>query len=691
MPKTNSFPIGKIIIVLFFVILAGGAGLLLQILHQLPDIDTLTSYIPSETTMIFSADGKVLARLHREENRQVVPLSQISEYMQKTVIAVEDPRFYRHHGFDLSGIMRAAVKNIMYGKIVEGGSTITQQLARNLFLTRKKRITRKLAEVILAMQIERRYTKEEILEMYLNQVYLGHNSYGIESAANLYFGKPAAELDLAESAMISGLIRGPELYSPYRNNKGEKSRQLFVLNKTLEHKLIDEREMKLAAIETLVFSPKNLRRYSKIAPYFISHVLKELIEKYGEEIVYHGGLKVYTTLDTAKQSTAEAIITKYVSEEGEKYNFSQAALVSIDPRTGYIKTMVGGVDFYDSKFNRVTQAKRQPGSAFKPFVYAAAMEQGISPGTIFVDEPITFEVYPNEWNPEGTWSPQNFTEKFYGAVTLRHAFEKSLNIPSIKLLERVGVSSAINLARRMGIKSHLEPALALTLGVSEVTLLELTSAYSPFANSGIRVEPTSITKIENRNGVTLYTHTISEKKSLDPNIAAVMVDLMKGVLTRGTGVRGKLSRPAAAKTGTTEEFRDAWFIGFVPQLVTGVWVGNDDNKSMEGVAEVAVCPRIWKAYNKATLANEPPLDFQKPDGLIKIKICTASGKLAGMNCPKEDQRWVKFWKKELPTTYCDIHIPKEAKEEKMQSLENDHEYDENEEFYEYDEKKQEYF
>jgi penicillin-binding protein 1A len=638
--------------------IAAFSGLTLTILSQLPDVEAISSYIPSETTVIFSADGKVLARFHREENRQVVPLSKISPYLQKAVIATEDARFYKHHGFDFYGIIRAGIKNIIHGRIVEGGSTITQQLARNLFLTRRKTVTRKLAEILLALQIERKYTKEEILELYLNQVYLGHNSYGIESAANLYFGKHAADLSLAESALLAGLIRGPELYSPYRNYKGSKGRQIFVLNKILEHKLVTERDAKLAAIESFEFSPKNLKRYGEIAPYFISHVLQDLIERYGEDLVYHGGLRVFSTLDTQMQSAAEEIITRYVTEEGEKYNFSQVALTSIDPRTGYIKALVGGADFYESKFNRATQAKRQPGSAFKPFVYAAAMEQGISPGTIILDIPTTFEVFANEeWNPDGTWTPNNFDEKYHGAVTVRNALERSLNIPSIKLLERVGIRSAINVARRMGIRSTLEAGLALTLGVSEVSLLELTSAYGVFANSGIRVEPTAITKIENRSGVTLYKHKIKEKKSLDTNIAAVMIDLMKGVLSRGTGVRGRISRPAAAKTGTTEKFRDAWFVGFVPQLVTGVWVGNDDNTSMKGIAEVAICPRIWKEYNKKSLADKPILHFPKPEGLAKVKICTVSDRLAGPYCPRIDQKWVTLWRKDVPQENCDIHEP----------------------------------
>ena len=646
--------------VTFLFSVASLAIIMLYMIVQLPDVEAINTYNPDETTLIFSADSKVLARLHREENRRVVPLSQISIHIQKAVTATEDPNFYDHHGLDFFGIFRATFKNIIYGRIVEGGSTITQQLARNLFLTRRKTVIRKLSEIILAMQIERQYTKEEILELYLNQVYFGHNAYGIESAANLYYGKPASELTLAESSLLAGLIRGPELYSPYRNFKGAKTRQLFVLNKLLEHKMISEKDAKLAAIETLEFSPKNLKRYGEVAPYFITHVLKELLDKYGEEMVYHGGLRVYTTLDTKMQSAAEDVITSFVTQDGARYNFSQSALVSIDPRTGYIKAMVGGVDFFESKFNRATQAKRQPGSSFKPFVYTAAMEQGISPGAILVDEPTTFNVYPNKWNPKGTWSPKNFDKKFNGSVTLRYALEKSLNIPAVKLLERVGIQTAIDVARRMGIKSHLEPGLALSLGVSEVSLLELTSAYGVFANSGIRTEPTSITKIENRDGVIIYKHTILEKRALDTNIAAVMIDLMKGVLARGTGVRGKINRPAAAKTGTTEEFKDAWFVGFVPQLVSGVWVGNDDNTSMKGVAEVAICPRIWKEYNIRALADEPALTFPKPEGLVKTRICKASGKPVGPYCPIEDEHWAFYWEKDITEdNACDLHKPSE--------------------------------
>ncbi|OGC36450.1 hypothetical protein A2311_03045 [candidate division WOR-1 bacterium RIFOXYB2_FULL_48_7] len=604
---------------LFILILLAGiaalAGLTLQILIQLPSVDALNTYVPSESTILYTADGKILARFHQEENRQVVPLSKISPYFINAVVATEDPHFYEHHGLDLLGIVRATVKNFAYGRVVEGGSTITQQLAKNLFLTRRKTIARKLAEAILAMQIERRYTKEEILELYLNQVYLGHNCYGIESAANLYFSKHAAELDLAEAAMIAGLIRGPELYSPYRNFKGSKIRQIYVINRMLDHNLAKEEAAKHAAIETLDFSPKNLKRYGELAPYFVTYVLQELIDKYGEDAVYHGGLRVYTTLDSKMQAAAEEVVAKYIDSEGKKYNFSQVGLVSIDPRTGFIRAMVGGKDFFESKFNRVTQAKRPPGSSFKPFVYAAAIEQGIYPGTILDDVATTFRVGVNRWNPFGVWKPNNFDNKFRGQVTMRYALEMSLNIPSIKLLETVGIQNVISLAQRLGIKSKLEPGLSLALGASEVTIMEMTSAFGVLANNGIRIEPTAIKKIEGRDGITLYEHEVKEEQVLDPNVSAITVDMMRGVISRGTGFRANIGRPAAAKTGTSQDYKDAWFIGFVPQLVTGVWVGNDNNRPMRGIAEVAICPRIWRSYNSIVLAGQPMLDFPHPEGL----------------------------------------------------------------------------
>jgi penicillin-binding protein 1A len=638
-----------------FIGLAVISGLLLQILISLPDVNDLNYYTPSEASVLLAQDGKIFARFHEEENRRVVTLSNMSPYIQKAVVAVEDERFYGHHGIDFYGIARASFKNLLYGRIVEGGSTITQQLARNLFLTRQKTIFRKLAEMMLALQIERRFTKDEIIEYYLNQIYLGHNTYGVEAASDAYFGKHAKDLTLAEASMLMGIIEGPEIYSPYRNFKLAKARQKIVLAKMVDLNLIPLDEAKRAYAEEIKFHPENLKRYGQIAPYFVSYIFGELIKKYGEEAVNKGGLRVYTTLDTNTQAAAEEIVTKFVTEEGKKYNFSQAALLAIDPRNGFIRAMVGGTDFVKSQFNRAVQMKRQPGSAFKPFVYAAAIEQGISPGTVLPDKPTIFNVYPNQWNPEGTWEPKDFDRKYRGNVTMRFALEKSLNIPSVKLLEKVGIESAMSMAQRMGIKSHLEPGLALTLGVSEVTMLEMVSAYGAFANQGTRFEPISIYKILNRDGVVIYNYEPKGEQVLSQNVTAIMVDMMKGVLTRGTGVRGRLDRPAAAKTGTTEEFKDAWIIGFTPQLVTGVWVGNDDNHHMKGVAEVAVCPRIFKEFMNRALVNEPPLDFPPPQGLVTVRLCLSSGFLANKYCPANRVVYAQFFEKDVPLSECYVH------------------------------------
>ena len=365
-------------------------------------------------------------------------------------------------------------------------------------------------------------------------------------------------------------------------------------------------------------------------------------------------------MDQNKQRVADEVVKKFLQEEGETYNFSQAALVSLDPRTGYIRAMVGGASFEASEFNRAWQSKRQPGSSFKPYVYTAAMEVGVSPGFILEDSPATYEVPADEWNPEGKWEPKNFDEKYRGKVTVRQALERSLNIPSVRLCDKIGVGNVIDVAKRMGIKSPLKRALGITLGISEVTLLEMTSAYGVFANGGIRVEPTAIIKIEGPRGQLIYRHTIIEKKAITKNIAAVMVDMMQGVLLRGTGVRGNIDRPAGAKTGTTEEFKDAWFLGYVPQLVTGVWVGNDNNEPMEGVTEVAVSPRMWKAYMSSVLIDETIIDFPKPEGLVEETICLDSGKIPNAYCPGDRIVKATFWWNDKPTETCTYHPTTEA-------------------------------
>jgi len=646
----------KTLVLLFIALSAVFCLVLFRIILTLPDVEKISSLTPAESTIFYAVNGDEIARLHEEENRQTVPLSKISPYLVQCVLSTEDSRFYQHHGIDFSGIFRALLTNLRYGRMQQGGSTITQQLARSLFLTRQKTLTRKLAEAILALEIEKKYTKEEILELYLNNVYWGHNAYGIESAAKLYFGKPAQDLDLAESAMLTGLLEGPEIYSPYKNLALAKKKQDYVLSRLVAGQIISPQTADEATREVFVFPQSRRAQFGHIAPYFVSYLLKYLTDKYGEELVYQGGLKVYTTLDLNMQKAAEETISTFVEKEGKIYNFSQAALVAIDPRTGYIKAMVGGADYSESKFNRVTQAQRQPGSSFKPFVYTAAMEAGLSPGTIIIDEEKSWRVPISKWTPLGRWTPQNFDKKHYGAVTMRQALELSLNVPAIKLIEKVGVGKTIDVAHRMGITSPLSPVLALALGASEVNLLEMTSAFGVFANSGIRVEPVAIIKVINRQGKELEHYRPIEKKALSPNIAAAMVDMLRGVLTRGTGYKGRIARDAAAKTGTTQDFKDAWFIGFVPQLSAGVWVGNDDNARMKGIAEVAVCPRIWKNFVQIALKDVPAQNFPAVQGMVSVNVCLDSGQLATEACPQNRVKTLTFWKNRAPNESCQIHL-----------------------------------
>lgn len=655
-------------IVVFLIAVAAFSGLLVQMLLSLPRVDTLNYYTPSETSVLFSVDNQPVARFHKEENRTVVPLSKINQNIQNAVVAIEDQRFYSHNGLDFQGIARATAKNFLYGKIVEGGSTLTQQLAKNLFLTKQKSFTRKIAEAILAVQIERRFTKEEILEYYLNQIYFGHNTYGIESASQLYFNKHAKDLDLAESSMIAGIIEVPEVFSPYKNFKLTKARQKLVLDKMVELGYINKSEAKRAYEEKITIYPENLKKLGVMAKYFSDYIKLQLIEKFGEEAVTKGGLKVYTTLDPAMQKAAESAVQKFVTEEGPKYNFSQVALIAIDPRNGYIKAMVGGADFVESQFNRAIQAKRQPGSSFKPIIYATAIEKGISPGTVLADKPTNFKVFPNRWNPTGNWSPKNFDGKFNGNVTMQYALEKSLNIPSIELLQKVGIGDAVQMARRLGIESRLEGALSLALGASEVSLIEMTSAFSTFANAGTHFQPMSIIKVLDRNNKVIFEETPKWEKVLDENTAAIMAEMMEGVILRGTGYRGNIGRPAAAKTGTSQDYKDAWFIGFTPNLAAGVWVGNDDNKPMKGVAEVSVCPRLWKEFMYSALYNEPVIDFPKPSGLVTVRICLSSGLLANPYCPKNKTVSAKFFEKEVPISDCYVHPREDTSEQRIEEV-----------------------
>ena len=635
------------------IITSSALGLYLYNLSKsLPDVDSLNTYIPYETTKIYANNGKViLAELHREENRVQIPLKQISPQLKEAVIALEDTAFYTHKGINIKGLMRATLKNIQAGRFKEGGSTLTQQLARNVFLTKRKKIERKLQELILAIKIEKKFTKPEILEMYLNEVYWGHNAYGIESASKLYFGKSANELNLAEACGLVGMLKGPELYSPFKNMKGFKRRQAVVINRMKHLKLLSATQAKEAKAAEIVLADRKKHKYK--APFFTSYIVKQLIEMYGEESTYTSGMKVYTSLDYTLQEHAESVVRQYVEigqkpawikgERVDNLNFTQGAMMAVDPRTGHIKALQGGVDFVSNEFNRCIQSKRQPGSSFKPFVYLTALKKGFSPGFIMDDAPIAYNTI------EGVYEPQNYSLKFRGRMPLVKALERSVNVVAVKLNDLVGPENVVSTARKLGISSPLKPVLSLPLGANEVTMLELVESYMVLANRGIKVKPVSILKIEDRDGVILYKHKLKEEKVYDSNLIAILVDMMKNVVNYGTGRGAKLPRPMAGKTGTTSDYKDAWFAGFVPQLVCVTWVGNDDNTPMHNVTGGWIPARMWKSFMIKALSKTKAQAFPRPKGLESAEINWETGLRVSNATPENSKKsTLYYFPKQLP-------------------------------------------
>ena len=559
-----------------------------------------------EASRVYAGGGELIASFYRE-NRASVPLEEIPEYMRLAVLAIEDDRFYQHPGVDVRAVGRALWRNARSGALREGGSTITQQLARSLYLSRRRSITRKVAEMLLAVEMERRLTKDEILERYLNQVYFGQGAYGIEMAARAYFAKPASELTLAEGALLAGLIRGPSLYNPYRNLELALSRQHTVLERMEQLGVVDgDMADRARDARIRLAHPRNAGFVGMRAPYASSTVLQYLIERYGEDLVYTGGLQVYTTIDLRMQAAAERALRRGLDQaRRSRLNVTQGALVALNPSTGYIRAMVGGYDFERSPFNRAWQAQRQAGSAFKPFIYAAAVANGWRPTKLILDAPISYDDGSAE-----RWQPKNYDEKFRGWVTMRHALEQSINIPAIRTLQRLGPERVISYARRMGIQSPLAPNLSLALGASEVTPLEMASAYGTLAAMGIRAEPILVLKVVDRHGRVLEENRVRRTAALEPSVAAQMIDLLKGVIQRGTGRRAGIGRPAAGKTGTSDDYRNAWFIGFTPYLSTAVWVGNDDNAPTRRVVGGTVPAGIWASFMRVAARATPPDDWE---------------------------------------------------------------------------------
>ncbi|MEA5619658.1 penicillin-binding protein 1A [Cronbergia sp. UHCC 0137] len=568
-----------------------------EIESTLPDRGQLKAIVREQTLTIKAADGRVLQQ-QGEATREQLKLEQIPDTLRQAFIASEDQRFELHNGIDLVGIFRAALSNLRSQNIVEGGSTITQQVARILFLKPERSIWRKLQEMRLAQKLEKELTKRQILERYLNLVYLGSGAYGVADAAWVYFGKSLDQLTLSEMATIAGLAPAPNLYAPDNNPELAILRRNQVLQRMEANGMIIAEERKAASQEALKLNSKLPKRLQVEFPYFTSYIQQELPKYVSPDVLAVGGLVVETSLNPTWQEAAEKAVSKTLRNEGRWQNFKEAALVAVDPRNGEIKAMVGGKDFSKNQFNRVTQAQRQPGSTFKGFLYATAIATGKSPNHSYVDAPFVVDGY----------EPKNYGEKFSGSMTMRDALTKSVNVIAVKVLLDVGFEPTIKLAQKMGIKSQLKPTYSLALGSNEVNLLELTSAYGSFATQGLHTEVHGITRIFNRQGEVIWSAKFKPERVLDADSAAIMTWMLRNVVENGTGAAAQLgNRPVAGKTGTSDEARDLWFIGYIPQVVTGVWLGNDNNRPTYGSSGSAAS--TWHEFMETVVEKMPVEKF----------------------------------------------------------------------------------
>ena len=735
----------------FFVAILGalaGVGVYFYISKDLPHIKSLTEYHPSIITNVYSDDGRKIAEFFKER-RIIKPLDEMPAALINAFIAAEDSRFYKHKGIDFYSIVRAFFKNLEAGTIVQGGSTITQQVTKSFLLTPERSYTRKLKEAILAYRIDKAFNKNEILYLYLNQIYLGHGAYGVEAAAENYFGKTVKDLNLAECAILAGLPQAPSKYSPFKYPERAKQRQIYTLNRMVDEGFISNIEA-TEAINTVVEIKPRRNWYIEEIPYYTEQVRRYVEEKYGRDVLYTQGLEIYTAASIEMQKTAREEVEKGLYELDKRQGFrgplkilapeeietfsrsiqselddnslqagqtikgvvvkvddknktvkvrignflgqialedmawarkpdlevayyetkvkhpsealaagdvilvkvkekkedsdlwqlaleqepvAQAALLCLEAETGFIKAMVGGRDFRDSQFHRALQSRRQPGSAFKPIIYAAALDRQFddepdrfyTPASVIIDSPIVFEDQERDF----TWKPKNYKERFFGPTLMRDALAKSRNVVTIKILHDIGIDYAIEYAHKLGITSDLAKDLSIALGSSGVSLLELTKAYSVFANQGYLVEPVSITKIVDREGNVLEEAAPERIKVIEKTTAYLMTHMLEGVVKYGTGWRVKaLNRPVAGKTGTTNNLFDAWFMGYTPQYITGTWVGFDDEAPL-GKSETgsrAASP-IWLGFMKRVLEDKPPKIFEVPEGIVFTKIDAETGLL----------------------------------------------------------------
>jgi penicillin-binding protein 1A len=738
--------LGVVILLGIAAVLGAGFGAYRAVKQNLPSVSELETFESNIITSVYSDEGQAVKDF-AIERRVEVPSDKIPDVLKKAIIATEDPRFYRHRGVDLLGVLRAFKENIRTGRLLrrpQGGSTITQQLARLLFLYPQQTIGRKLKEMYLSLQIEKQYSKEKILEMYCNQFYLNHGVYGVETASNFYFGKSVTDLTLEEAALIAGIFRGPSLYSPYSNVDTTLRRRNHVLNRMVEEGYLSNAQGEEAKARPLAVLPWR-RGSSDFAAYFFEEVRKYIEKKYGSEVLYRGGLKVYTTLNPTLQRYAEEAllarlremdkqkgwrkdkrnllkegkekleeewleswVTSYVEENEvtdavvlsvarkeavvkvkrytgklpnkdigwtrtdnleklvqrgdviqvkvkkinpaakeieaslDQHPVIEGAFLAIDPRSGQIKAMVGGYSFQRSEWNRATQAQRQAGSAIKPILYTAALDNGFTPSTIIRDEPVEF---PDKWLGEA-WSPKNYDRKYKGAVTVRMGLEESRNVVTARLLDYISPQTGVDYCRKFGLTSTIYPYLSLSLGTFEVSLLELVSAFTVFPNKGVRVRPYFISRIEDREGNVLEEARVEAEEVISPQTAYLVTSLMEGVIQRGTAApfAGSLGIPLGGKTGTTSDFSDAWFIGFSPSLCAGVWVGNESRVSLgdRQSGAVAALPAyvafmkrlIDDETKKAEAEGREPFfeDFEVPPNIAFLEVDRKTGLLATPNC-----------------------------------------------------------
>lgn len=625
----------RLFIALCLVVFAGlGFGYIFAAYQSLPAVGN--NMRPAVSSQVFDSHGRLITTLHSDQNRLPIDINKVPQNLQNAFIAAEDNRFYEHIGIDPIGIFRAIFANLTNRGIAQGGSTITQQLAKNAFLSQEQTLKRKIQEAMLALEIEHKYSKKEILEMYMNQIYFGQGAYGIQTAAKTYFNKDVNELTLTQCAMLAGLPKSPNYYSPFNNLNEAKKRKNVVLDQMVKYGYVSAAEAEDAKNQDLGLSKSHQSKEADEYASFIDYVSQQVAKKYGDDALYKEGLKIYTTMDVDKQHAAVRAMrnlpNNYIDENG--LTQPQAAIVSIDPKTGHILAMVGGRG--QDSFNRASMAVRQPGSAFKPFVYLTALQHDMTPDTTMNDQPVTY----------GSWSPKNAGGSYSGTMTLSDALAHSVNTIAVQLADQVGTKNIIANAKKMGITTldAKDDNLAMALGglTKGVTPLEMASAYGTFANKGVHVKPTAIVKILDRNGNVLEDASTLEKEETKTRVmsereAYEMTTMLEGVIDHGTGTAAAIGRPAAGKTGTTDDNKDAWFVGYTPDIVTAVWIGDDTGSHSLGEIYGGTIPaEIWKDYMSSATSDESGGDFSAPSGMERRKETTSSS--SSSNSVRSDDR-----------------------------------------------------